>query len=129
MLKTIIGTAAVVLAAACQPALAHDWDDGDDYNGTNGYYGYDDYGYGNYGYGGHDNIAAEHVRLCREHERFHDTLNAIHEQQEEQGFYGRDRYDADRALNEAEEEFHEQHPGAGNCGYWYRRYYGSYGGY
>jgi hypothetical protein len=147
MYKALIGAGALLLATAAVPASAHDgYDDGYYGNGysnngynnnyNNGYNnnynnGYDNNGYGYRGYGGYDyDTIRWHVRACRQHERFHQTLSNVHDQQHEQGLddYG-DHRDVHQALNEAHDEYHENHPGAQNCSYWYSQYYNYNRGY
>src|SRR5258706_5498778 len=96
MFKMLIGAGALFLASASVPALAHDWG-GDDYGngysnnysgysnsygGDSGYYGHRDYG------GDYYDVVREHVRACRAHERFHQTLNQIHDSAHDNGFAG-----------------------------------------
>ena len=142
MYKALIGAGALLLATTAVPASAHDgYDDGYYGNGydnndnsgydNNGYYnnGYNNgYGYNRYGYrddrGDDYDTIRWHVRACRQHARFHEALNAVHDREHEQGFDSYDEHrDVHEALNEAHEEYHENHPGATNCAYWYSQYY------
>lgn len=117
MRKLLLGFGALCMASA--PALAQGW---------GGYYP----GYGNsYGYGGYADTVRQHVRACRQHERFHERLAEEHAQEHDEGFYGRDDHaDAHDALDDAHDEYHDEHGGmAENCGYWNRQYYRMLNGY
>jgi hypothetical protein len=138
MHKALIGAGALLLATAAVPASAHDWGDNNNYGNYDNNYGSNNYGNGyNSGYGYRDynrgpdyDTIRWHVRACRQHERFHQTLNHVHEEEHEQGVEDSDHRDVHQALNEAHQEYHDNHPGAENCGYWYSQYYRwNHGGY
>ena len=114
MRKLLIGLGALCMASVAVPAFAQGW---------GGYSGYN-YGRG-YGYGGYADTVRQHVRACRQHERFHERLAEEHAQEHDEGFYGRgDHADAHDALDEAHDEYHDERGGmTDNCGYWNRQYY------
>jgi hypothetical protein len=119
---------ALLLASAAVPASAHDWND------DNGGYGYNGYGYNGYGYnnGSGDNgyyqqnyydVVRQHVRACREHERFHQRLAEIHNQLHDEGFDSYSEHqDVHDALDAAHDAYHETHGEPRDCGYWYSQY-------
>ncbi|MBL6938313.1 MAG: hypothetical protein ISS15_06915 [Alphaproteobacteria bacterium] len=110
MLKTLMGAGALLLTTAAVPAAAHDWDG---------------YGYGRYDSGGgyYYNVVRQHVQECRQHERFHEQLDALHGDAHDEGFDGRDEHDdLHDALDQAHGDYHADHPGLRNCGYWYSQY-------
>ena len=110
MKKLLLGVGALLMASAAVPASAHDW---------NGYSGYR-YGYG----GGYYDVVRQHVRACRQHERFHERLNEEHDQLHDDGVdNGWDHSDAHDALDDAHDRYHDTHGGAQNCGYWNQQYY------
>jgi hypothetical protein len=117
MRKLLLGFGALCLATVAAPAWAQGW---------GGYYGYRDYGYG----GNFADAVRQHVRACRQHERFHERLAQEHAIEHDQGFGdGDDHADAHDALNEAHDAYHDDHPDLANCGYWNSRYYRMLGGY
>ena len=114
MRKILLGLGAVCMASVAVPAFAQGW---------GGYYGY--------GYGGYADTIRQHVRACREHERFHERLAQEHAQEHYEGFDdGDDHADAHDALDEAHDAYHDERGGmADNCGYWNRQYYRMLEGY
>lgn len=113
MRKFLLSVGALFMIGAAVPASAQDWG-----------------GYSGYGYGYADTVR-QHVRACRQHERFHERLGEEHAQEHEGGFYGRDDHtDAHDALDDAHDEYHDERGGmAENCGYWNRQYYRMLDGY
>ena len=112
MRKILLGLGALCMASVAAPAFAQGW---------GGYSGYGGYGYG----GGYADTVRQHVRACRQHERFHERLAEEHATEHDEGFGGHDDHaDAHDALDDAHDEYHAQRGGAvENCGYWNRRYY------
>ena len=118
MKKLLLGFGALCLAGMAAPAFAQGW---------GGYSGYGGYGYG----GGYTDTVRQHVRACRQHERFHERLAEEHADEHDEGFYGRDDHsDAHDALDDAHDEYHDERGGmVENCGYWNRQYYRMLNGY
>lgn len=104
-----LGIGALCTVGVVVPASAQSWG------------GYSGYGRG-YGY---TDTVRQHVRACRQHERFHDRLAEEHAQEHDDGYYGRDDHaDAHDALDDAHDDYHDERGGmAENCGYWNRQYY------
>jgi hypothetical protein len=111
MRKFLLGIGALCLAGAAVPAFAQGWG------------GYSGYGYGR-GYGYADTVR-QHVRACRQHERFHERLAEEHAREHDEGFdYRGEHADDHDALDAAHDEYHDERGGmAENCGYWNRQYY------
>jgi hypothetical protein len=99
MKNILLASAALILAAAAIPAVAHD---------TNRY--------GNHNYNqGRDyrqdyRARVANRRLQREHARLHDDLNQEHAQDHAQGVNGADHADSHAALSETHDQFHRDHP-------------------
>ena len=114
MKKLLLGIGVLCMASVAVPAFAQGWG------------GYSGYGYGrSYGYGGYASEVRQHVRACRQHERFHERLGEEHAGEHDEGFYGRgDHGDAHELLDDAHGEYHDERGGmADNCRYWNRQYH------
>jgi Arc/MetJ-type ribon-helix-helix transcriptional regulator len=116
MTKLLMGVGALLMVSAAVPANAHDW------NGYDNGYGYNGYGNG-YGYNSDYDVIRQHVRACRQHERFHQALAEVHDQMHDQGFDSNGEHrDVHEALDSAHDAYHETHGDPQDCGYWYSQY-------
>ena len=106
MRMMILGVGALLMAGTAIPASAHD------VNGENSY-----------------SVIRQHVRECRQHERFHHQLHDAHDQAHQDGSAdnGADHADTHDALLDEHDQYHEDNGDPQNCQYWYSQYNNSRG--